>query len=99
MREQLDDKGDKLQMVMIGVKRIPGQEGVKLYEPTFVESIGIAGDRTWFIVTSTLGYLKDVVFGRQSADQLGGPIRIADVAGRVATRAWNTSFSWRRSFR
>jgi len=88
VREQLDDKGDKLQMVMIGVKRIPGQQGVKLYEPSFVESVGIAGDRTWFIVTSTLGYLKDVIVGRQSADQLGGPIRIADVAGRVATQGF-----------
>ncbi|MGA7116370.1 MAG: site-2 protease family protein, partial [Hyphomicrobium sp.] len=88
VREQLDDKGDKLQMVMIGVKRIPGQQGVKLYEPSFFESVGIAGDRTWFIVTSTLGYLKDVIVGRQSADQLGGPIRIADVAGRVATQGF-----------
>lgn len=88
VREQVDDKGDKLQMVMIGVKRIPGQSGLKLYEPSFLESVGIAGDRTWFIVTSTLGYLKDVISGRQSADQLGGPIRIADVAGRVATQGF-----------
>ena len=86
VREQLDDKGDKIQMVMIGVRRIPGQEGLKLHQPGLVESVGLAGDRTWFIVTSTLGYFGDVIGGRQSADQLGGPIRIADVAGRVATQ-------------
>ena len=88
VREQLDDKGDTVRMVMVGVKRIAGQQGVKLHQPGFVESVGLAGDRTWFIVTSTLGYLGDVIMGRQSADQLGGPIRIADVAGRVATQGF-----------
>jgi regulator of sigma E protease len=88
VREQLDDKGDTVRMVMVGVKRIPGQQGVKRHQPGFVEAVGLAGDRTWFIVTSTLGYLGDVITGRQSADQLGGPIRIADVAGRVATQGF-----------
>jgi regulator of sigma E protease len=88
VREQLDDKGDTVRMVMVGVKRIPGQQGVKRHQPGLVEAVGLAGDRTWFIVTSTLGYLGDVITGRQSADQLGGPIRIADVAGRVATQGF-----------
>ncbi len=86
VREQRDDKGDVIRMVMIGVKRKPGKDGVIRTDPGFFESVGLAGDRTWFIVTSTLGYMKDVIAGRQSADQLGGPIRIADVAGRVATQ-------------
>jgi regulator of sigma E protease len=86
VREQVDDKGDAIRMVMIGVKRKPGADGVTRYQPGLGESVGLAADRTWFIVTSTMGYLKDVVFGKQSADQLGGPIRIADVAGRVATQ-------------
>jgi len=30
-------------------------------------------------------YLYEVIVGRQAADQLGGPIRIAQVAGQVAT--------------
>jgi regulator of sigma E protease len=40
---------------------------------------------TWFIIDRTLSYLRDVVRGRESADQLGGPIRIAQVSGQVAT--------------
>jgi regulator of sigma E protease len=39
---------------------------------------------TNYIITSTLGYLTDVVRGRQTADQFGGPIRIAEVSGQVA---------------
>lgn len=86
VREHVDEAGDKVRMVLIGVRRIPGKDGMTRYQPGFIESIGIAGDRTWFIVTSTLGYFGDVIGGRQAADQLGGPIRIADVAGRVAAQ-------------
>ncbi|MBA4131741.1 MAG: RIP metalloprotease RseP [Hyphomicrobium sp.] len=88
VQEQVDEAGDKVRLVLIGVRRIPGQEGMTRYQPGFFEAIGIAGDRTWFVVTSTLGYFGDVVGGRQGADQLGGPIRIADVAGRVASQGW-----------
>ena len=84
VREQIDEKGDKTQMVMIGVKRTATREGIKVHSPGLIESAGLAVDRTWFIVTSTLGYLGDVIWGKQSGDQLGGPIRIADIAGRVA---------------
>ena len=40
---------------------------------------------TYFIVSRTLSYLSDVIMGRESADQLGGPIRIAEVSGQVAS--------------
>jgi len=66
------------------VKRTATREGIKVHSPGLIESAGLAVDRTWFIVTSTLGYLGDVIWGKQSGDQLGGPIRIADIAGRVA---------------
>jgi regulator of sigma E protease len=41
--------------------------------------------RTVFIITSTLSYLNNVVMGREAPDQLGGPIRIAEVSGQVAS--------------
>src|SRR5690606_26674303 len=47
-------------------------------------AVGLGVERTWEIITSTLGYIRDVVRGQQPADQLGGPVRIADVAGKVA---------------
>ena len=39
----------------------------------------------YFIVSRSLGYLYGIVTGREAADQLGGPIRIAQVSGQVAT--------------
>ena len=45
----------------------------------------LGAKETWFVAERTLAYLGGVIVGRESADQLGGPIRIAQVAGQVAT--------------
>ena len=46
----------------------------------------VAGaQETWFVVDRTLSYIGGVFTGREAADQLGGPIRIAQVSGQVAT--------------
>ncbi len=42
-------------------------------------------NETWFVMVRTVEYIGKVVRGREPADQLGGPIRIAEVAGQVAT--------------
>ena len=41
---------------------------------------------TWDVVPSTFKFIKDVIVGRQSADQLRGPIGIAEISGRMARR-------------
>ena len=46
----------------------------------------MGAQETWFVVDRTLSYIGGVFTGRESADQLGGPIRIAQVSGQVATR-------------
>ena len=37
------------------------------------------------MIDRTLSYIGGVFAGREAADQLGGPIRIAQVSGQVAT--------------
>ncbi|MGH1417423.1 MAG: RIP metalloprotease RseP [Hyphomicrobiaceae bacterium] len=49
-----------------------------------IGAVQAATTQTWNIVTGTLTFLYDVVRGRQDYSQLGGPIRIADVAGKAA---------------
>ena len=41
--------------------------------------------QTWFIADQTLQYLFKVFVGREFADQLGGPIKIAQISGQAAT--------------
>jgi regulator of sigma E protease len=40
---------------------------------------------TWFIIERTFSYIGGLFAGRECADQLGGPIRIAQISGQVAT--------------
>jgi regulator of sigma E protease len=84
-REISDRFGNKLRVGVIGIKRnATSQEWeYKRYGP--IQSIGLGVRETYFIVSRTLSYLNDVIMGRESADQLGGPIRIAEVSGQVAS--------------
>ena len=47
-------------------------------------SVKLAGSETWYVVARTGGYLKGLVAGTETTDQLSGPIRIAEVSGAMA---------------
>ena len=40
-------------------------------------NVWLGAQETWFVVDRTMTYLAGVVAGQEKADQLGGPIRIA----------------------
>ncbi len=84
-REMTDRFGNTLRIGVIGVKRTtqPQDWEYKRYGP--LEALWLGVKETHFIVAKTLGYLRDVILGREAADQLGGPIRIAEVSGQVAS--------------
>lgn len=91
VRPQLDEFKDELGNVQnvwrVGIKQksTPDQISEERVDP--ITAVGLGIKETSFIITSTLGYLSDVVTLRQKPDQLGGPVRIADVAGKVAQRS------------
>jgi regulator of sigma E protease len=77
-----------------GATKKVGQLGVSGgFDPPDVRSVrygpweAVSGGvgETWFVIENTLTYIGRVVVGRESVDQLGGPIRIAQVSGQVAT--------------
>ncbi|HEX8416021.1 MAG TPA: RIP metalloprotease RseP [Methylobacterium sp.] len=49
-----------------------------------VQSLGLGVSETYFVVDRTIAYIGKLVTGRESADQLSGPIGIARVSGEVA---------------
>jgi regulator of sigma E protease len=84
-REMTDRFGNTMRIGVIGVKRTtqPQDWEYKRYGP--VDALWLGVKETHFIIAKTLGYVRDVVLGREAADQLGGPIRIAEVSGQVAS--------------
>ncbi|HET9904610.1 MAG TPA: RIP metalloprotease RseP [Xanthobacteraceae bacterium] len=85
LREVRDNFGNVHRIGVLGITRSmkPGDVKVQRYGP--LEGLAMGVQETWFVVERTLTYLGGIVVGRESADQLGGPIRIAQVSGQVAT--------------
>ena len=84
LREEPDGFGGKLRIGLLGVKHNP-EGGVRYERMGPIAAIEAGAGRTWFIVESTFRYLGKVVTGRESADQLGGPIAMAKAAGDAAS--------------
>ncbi|HVY43537.1 MAG TPA: RIP metalloprotease RseP [Hyphomicrobiaceae bacterium] len=84
-RELTDRFGNKMRVGVIGIKRAtkPQDWEYRHYGP--LEAVWLGVKETHFIVAKTIGYVRDVALGREAADQLGGPIRIAEVSGQVAS--------------
>lgn len=70
---------------ILGIARDPKATDIvtEHYSPPAAVWLGIS--ETWFIADRTLSYLGGVVTGHQSPAQLGGPIRVAEVAAQVAS--------------
>jgi regulator of sigma E protease len=79
---------------VLGVTRSnqPGDVNVESVAPLDAVKLGV--EKTWFIVETTLTYIRDVFAGRQSADQIGGPIGIARISGQVAELGWGALFDF-----
>ena len=84
LHEEADGFGGKLRLGRLGVKHNP-QGDIVTYRLGPVQAVAKGADRTWFIVSTTFKYLGKLVTGRESADQLGGPIAIAKAAGDAAS--------------
>lgn len=57
------------------------------------EAVAEGFTQTWVVLDSTLTYLRRIVTGRESGDQLSGPIGIAQASGAVAGAAAESSES------
>jgi regulator of sigma E protease len=84
-KEITDNFGNTMRMGLLGIQRSasPDDWTLKRHDP--LTAFGMAVKECYFVVSRSLGYLYDVVRGREAADQLGGPIRIAQVSGQVAS--------------
>jgi regulator of sigma E protease len=85
LKELKDNFGNVHRLGVLGISRsmAPGDIKTQTFGPG--QAVVEGAKETWFIVDRTLSYIGGIFAGRESADQLGGPIRIAQVSGQVAT--------------
>jgi regulator of sigma E protease len=85
LQEVKDNFGNTHRLGVLGITRsmAPGDSKLERVDPLTAVRLGVA--ESWFVVDRTMSYLGGLIMGRESADQLGGPIRIAQISGQVAT--------------
>ncbi len=80
MIEETDANGCEVRIARLGI-RATGT-GVEHLGP--VEGIWVAASETWSIARDTLAGVWQIIVGTRTTDELGGPIRIAEISGQVA---------------
>ncbi|BAB48192.1 mll0638 [Mesorhizobium japonicum MAFF 303099] len=90
LMEQQDALGNKVKVAVIGVvnNKELGQPRLITYTP--VGAVAAAVEETGHVIQRTGQFLQRFAVGREDKCQLGGPVKIADMAGKAA----KLGFEW-----
>lgn len=80
-----DRFGNEHTVGRIGVSRQTEASDFTLYRPNPVEAVGMTLEEISFIIDRTAAFLADFFYGRGDLDQIGGPVKVAQISGEVAT--------------
>jgi regulator of sigma E protease len=80
-KQEPDDIGVLRTVGQIGVKTMIDGKRVRLGP---IEAVRRGAEQTWMVLTTTLKYLSHLVQGKVNADELRGPLGIAEMSGKVA---------------
>ena len=85
LKQSKDGFGNSTCQAVLGVSRSMAPGDVKTEHVNPLAAVWLGTKETWFIIDRTFSYIGGLFTGRECADQLGGPIRIAQISGQVAT--------------
>ncbi|HWV95739.1 MAG TPA: RIP metalloprotease RseP [Xanthobacteraceae bacterium] len=85
LKEIKDSFGNVHKIGVLGITRsnAPGDVLTERVDPA--TALWLGAKETWFVIDRTLAYVGGVFVGREAADQVGGPLRIAQISGQVAS--------------
>lgn len=85
-RQEVEDQFGNVQRVgRLGISRSTTPENVTTERFPLPQAAVLAVEETWFVIKQTIVSIGRIVSGRESTDQLGGPIRIAQISGQIAS--------------
>jgi regulator of sigma E protease len=85
LREVKDNFGNTHRLGVLGITRASSPDDTANVPVDPLSALVLGVKETWFVVERTLSYIGGVFSGREAADQIGGPIRIAQISGQVST--------------
>jgi len=78
--EMTDRFGNRHEIGLLGI----GRSGVEYIKRNPASAVAQAFSETWNLSASTLQAMWQIVIGTRASDELGGPLRIAQMSGEVA---------------
>ena len=79
-----DNFGNNIERKLIGIKIAPLQGKLNKEKMGPAKAFYLSVKETYNTISMTLSYIGRMISGQESADQLGGPIKIAQISGKVA---------------
>ena len=83
--EITDQFGNKMQLGIIGIVASQETGNFRVQNFSLLGAIAEGANESWNVAKGTYDYLAGLFAGKLSADQLGGPIKVAQASGQVAT--------------
>ena len=78
----------------LGLSQTNSPKDIKTIKFGPVGALAEAGKQTWFVIDQSFTYIGKLLVGRASTDQLGGPLRIAQMSGQAASLGFPTLINW-----
>ena len=92
--EQRDALGRTFRRGLIGIQRSNSLDKVQTVHVGVGEAVVLGVKEMWGNITQTLAGLRDIITRRQSAEQMGGPIMMAEVTAKVAELGIEPMLRW-----
>lgn len=84
MVDEADQFGNKSSRPVLGIDR----PDLVLAPAPPLSAVAASVQQTWVVVTTTVEGLGQIVTGRRSVKEMGGPLKIAKFSGEQATMGW-----------
>lgn len=85
-REIDDALGNKVKVAVLGIQTSPAEGGFEVRKFTPLQALGQSVKETGYIAGETGNFIVRLIKGREDKCQLGGPVKIATMAGQAAKR-------------
>ena len=79
---QKNAEGEEIDIGLLGVEWSPEFVSYERQNPAVALWVGV--QRTYMVTTNILSYIGDMFSGRRGTEELGGPLRIAQISGQMA---------------
>jgi regulator of sigma E protease len=94
LKETTDRFGNSVKIGLLGIARPTKREDVVMHTYGPLSAFNMSLSETWFWMKQPIAFIQRLATGHASSEELGGPIRIAQLSREVASVSAIELFRW-----